>query len=87
MATITFNLPDPALPRLVDAICAKFGYRSTLEGGAPNPETRGQFALRIVRETMKGWVKEYEATNAAQNAASSARAAAEASVDADIAIT
>lgn len=87
MATIILTMPDEALPRVVAATAARFGYRAKLPDGSDNPEGQGQFALRMVRETVKGWVKEYEATLAAQTAAATARAAAEADVDADVVIT
>lgn len=87
MAVITMTLPDAALPRVVTAICARFGYRDTLPDGSANPETRGQFAMRMMREQLKNWVKEYEIATARDNAAAAAAAAAAADIDQSVTIT
>lgn len=83
MAVIPLNVPDAALPRVIDALCWEGGY-DTLElpeGEAPPP--RAQFAksrvVRFVRET----VRNHEA-NVAQEAA---RAKAVAKADAEVVIT
>lgn len=64
------------LTRAVDATCAKFGYQATLPGGGANPETKNQFAKRMVALTVKGWMVEYEARAAADAAGATAAASA-----------
>lgn len=46
MAQITIEIPNPVAGRVVDALCALYGYSETLEDGTPNPVTRAQFADR-----------------------------------------
>lgn len=67
MATIQFTLSNADQTRLVNAITSLNGYQETING-QPNPETKGQFTLRIVREHLKAQVKQYERTQA-QNTA------------------
>lgn len=63
--TITIDIDNAGnLTRAVDATCAKFNYQ-TLINGVANPETRNQFAKRMVALTVKGWIAEYEGELAA----------------------
>lgn len=72
MANITIVIPDAQLTRVVDGICTHFNYQSILSGPGqppePNPETKNQFAKRMLITTMKSWVKEAEGNIAADNA-------------------
>jgi hypothetical protein len=78
MADITITLtPAAALTRAVDAICALYGYQ-TLINGNPNPETRNNFAKRIVAEWVKAQVVQYESGVAMESARVTAKASAEA---------
>lgn len=60
------------LTRAVTATCWKFSYQATLPGGGANPETQNQFAKRMLAQTIKGWMIEYESTLAAEAARSTA---------------
>lgn len=82
MATISVTIPNAILNRVTDGICGQYSYQATING-SPNPETKAQFAQRMVREFIKNTVKGYEAT-VAQDAA---RTAAIASADTDIVLT
>ena len=65
MATITFTILAADQTRLVNSICSLRGYQATLPDmpgvpGGPNPETKAQFAMRMIREDFKNYVKQYE---------------------------
>jgi hypothetical protein len=77
MATITLNVPDAVLPRVVEALCV-YGQRPD-----DSPEARGVFAKGVV----VAFVRHVTMAHEAQQAAESARAAAEARAAADVTIT
>ena len=61
MATITFTIPDNELPTIIGDLCEHFGYQEQIpnvngSGTVPNPESRAQFAKRMmagkIRETI-----------------------------------
>lgn len=56
MATITLNIPDAQLNRVVNGLATLYGYQATVNG-EPNPQTKAQFAkaqiLRFVKESVK----------------------------------
>lgn len=73
MAQIIIDIPAGAdLTRAVDAYCALYNYQALLPGGGANPETRNQFAKRMVANWIKDTTKEYEATLAATTARNAA---------------
>lgn len=78
MAQISITIPDSVLNRVVDAICAQHDYQATING-APNPETKSQFARRMIREFVKGCVRRQEMADA--------QAAALVKADGEISIT
>jgi hypothetical protein len=51
MATITFTIPDAQIGQLVDDICLALNYQETINGSA-NPETKAQFAKRMIKQYM-----------------------------------
>jgi hypothetical protein len=59
MPTITLTLSDAAATELVDALCAQGLYSPVLGDGSPNPETRAQFARRMILVGLKRIVREY----------------------------
>lgn len=59
MAVISINIPDNQLSRVIDGICLGQGYQATING-SPNPETKGQFAKRMLIEKMKQMVMQGE---------------------------
>lgn len=76
MATIQITIPDAQLTRVVNAFTDSFFYAPTILDGQgvaiPNPETRNQFAKRMVAQ----WVKEIVIAREALVAADTARQAA-----------
>ena len=77
MAEIRLVIPDAALPRVVDALCAY--------GGRPDDSTvtAPAFAKRVIAAWVTGIVRAHEA----QQAAEMARSSASARVDAEVTIT
>lgn len=81
MATITINIADTDLTRVITAISGVFNYQpiltDTLGNKTPNPETPAQFARRMIVTDVKSWVKTYESTQAAESARAAANTAAD----------
>lgn len=81
---ITITIPDNMVTRVIDGVAGQNNYQETVQDDdgyeIPNPETKGQFVKRMVRQYLKENVKAWEANQAA----SSARIAAIAAVEADI---
>lgn len=86
MAQIVLNVPDGQQSRLVNGIAGQYGYQSTvpapnpLDPPVPNPETKGQFAKRMMLKWAKESVKAWEATQAAGTARDTAAADAETAI-------
>jgi hypothetical protein len=57
---MTFQFSDEASQEIINALCENFGYMDTVVDG-PNPETKPQFAKRMVKEFMVQQVKSYRA--------------------------
>jgi len=90
MAQITFTFPDAVAPRVVTAICFNGNYQDELESGVPNPETKAQFARRMVMEWVKDQVRTYEGNTAFSEGMEQAIAnqkAAYVAVDTEIEVT
>lgn len=69
MATISITIPNSILTRVVDGVCGANNYQAliTVSGiQTPNPETKQQFATRMLREYAKNCVISYEANVAAE---------------------
>jgi len=60
VASIAINIPDGKLQRVIDGIAVARNYRATMSDGTPNPETKAQFARRMVAEQIKDWVAQAE---------------------------
>ncbi len=79
----TFDIPTAAQAvRIVDALCGNYGYQATLDG-VSNPETKQEFAQRMIRGHMKESVKTWESNQAEVQA----RVAARAKVESEINVT
>jgi hypothetical protein len=52
MATITLNIPDAALPRVVDALCARAHWSPDL-GVAKGPFAKAALAQWLREETLR----------------------------------
>ena len=72
IAVITLNIPDAALPRIIDAFCTEYNYipqMTNAEGEViPNPQTRAQFTKAKIIEHIKAVVKDQEGRVAAEAA-------------------
>lgn len=81
MANIALTIPDASLTRVVNGICAYHGYTDLIEdvdgSMIPNPETKSQFAKRMLVTSVKNWLKNIEG----EQAAAIARASAVSGVD------
>ena len=58
MATISLTIPDAALPRVVDALCARGHWTPE------TPGTRGAFAKAELARWLREEVREYERAEA-----------------------
>ncbi len=63
---LTIVIPDDKIQLVVEAICSTQGYQ-VIYGGEPNPETRAQFAKRMIIEYIKSMVRLHERRVAEQN--------------------
>lgn len=80
MATISFNIPDAAMPRVIDAFATAYQYQATVpnpngEGTVPNPQTKAQFARQRILSYIQEVVRAAEASAAVEAARASAAAA------------
>lgn len=70
MANITITIPDNQIARAIAAICKKYNYQDTIVdlvlGPIPNPESKAQFARRMVAQIIKETVLAQELTEAKQ---------------------
>jgi len=73
---ITITIPDEIAPRVIDGVAGQHGYQETVldeEGNEiPNPETKAQFAKRVILEGVKNAVLSWEAVQAAEAARTAA---------------
>lgn len=76
MATLLFSFETGTVPlsRIVDSICAEFNYKPMVnsEGNPsspliPNPETKANFARRMIKEYIIKIVKNQDTATAAQS--------------------
>lgn len=78
MATISITIADAQLTRVVNSFTDSFGYAPmvpdglTPPGSMPNPETRNQFAKRMVAQWVKQRVSDHESLLAAETARATA---------------
>lgn len=80
MASITINIPDQVLNRVINGFCERHGYMPLLENGEPNPQTKAQFAKSKIIEYVKRSVIEAEANTARNEAETSVRADVETNI-------
>lgn len=89
MASISITIPDAVANRVTNGLAGQYNYQATipapnpLDPPVPNPETKAQFAKRMVAKFIKDSVKAFEATQAA----GTARDTAAADVETAIALT
>jgi hypothetical protein len=65
---ITVTVPDDQAPRIINALCVRFGYKSMIlsqdENGVlieiPNPQTKSQFAKASIIKYLKELVGDVE---------------------------
>lgn len=80
MAQVTFTIPNEIVTRVLDGIAYANGYQDEIDG-QPNPESKPDFARRMIRTYMKQCVVSYEARVAGEAAADAARQAAEGEIE------
>lgn len=86
MASIQITIPDGVAARVTDGLAGQYNYQATipapnpLNPPVPNPETKAQFAKRMVANFIKDSVKAYEATQAARIARDTAAASVETAI-------
>lgn len=80
MSNIIITIPSSKLTRVVDGICGNFNYQETIANPSydpeepesqetiSNPETKAQFAKRMVIKYVKDCVKAHEGRVAVQSA-------------------
>lgn len=65
MAAITITIPNPVLTRVIDGLALGHGWKPFIDDGngniIPNPESKTDYAKRIVKEYVKKSVIRYEA--------------------------
>lgn len=73
MATFTVTIPNAILDDLIDAMALGTGWTETIiddEGEEiPNPETKAQWAKRILREWIKRHYRKYKGDEAVKDIA------------------
>lgn len=52
MAQIILTIPNDKLTEVIDAICLADGYGLDIPIGFENPETKTQFARRVIKEEV-----------------------------------
>lgn len=81
MATITITIPNGGVTRVVNGVCGYFGYEPIITPMIgepfPNPESKAQFAQRMLVVNVKSWVKSFESRQAAEAARDVANADAD----------
>ena len=75
MAMIGVEIADAAVrTRIVAAICGNYRYQATVPGPnpgdapVPNPVTKGEFAVSVLKKWLKEQVQEYELNQASEAA-------------------
>jgi hypothetical protein len=86
MAQISFTIADDKVQRMRAAFAARYGYRAKVFDPATgaeidNPESRADFARRMIREFVKGVIRDHERREAAEAAANAAGAAVETEIE------
>lgn len=79
-ADFIITIPNDQVTRVVNGMALTHGYQDTLNDGSPNPETKNQFAKRMLRKFVKSSVITAEAIQAADIARDIARQNAEAEI-------
>lgn len=59
MTDIILTIPNDKINLVVDAICVTRGYQETIDE-EPNPETKPQFAKKVIGGYVRDIVKAYE---------------------------
>lgn len=81
MAQLCITIPVGSVTRVVDGVCGFFNYQATILPPVgdpfPNPETKNQFAQRMLVVAVKSWVKTFESSQAADTARTAANADAD----------
>lgn len=74
MATISITIPDGVAARVTNGLAGQYGYKAIIpapnptDPPVPNPESKAQFARRMVRQFIHESVRAYEASQASNTA-------------------
>lgn len=70
MATIKFEItvPDEKKTEILNDFAAYLGYKEILDGGAPNPQSKADFARAKVAEYVKNCFMAYRVGQATEDA-------------------
>lgn len=79
MAQVTFTIPNEIVTRVLDGVAYANGYQDEIDG-QPNPESKADFAKRMICVYVKQCVVTYESGQSAQDAGEAARLAAESEI-------
>lgn len=62
---LTIQLPDAIAQRVLDAVAAANGYQAVSADGTPNPTTKRQFVVGVLKEVLRSTVVSTEIAKAA----------------------
>jgi len=72
--TITLTIPDAQMPKLINALCIRYGYQETIVQEVDgilqtidNPQTKAQFARESIINHLKQVVRDTEYEEARRN--------------------
>jgi hypothetical protein len=57
---VKFEIKDEHVPRFIEAMASRFGYRETLVDGTANLEPKPAYVRRMILGEWKNIVKSYE---------------------------
>ena len=71
-AEFILTIPNSQVTRVVNGMAFTHGYKAVLDNGNPNPESKSQFAKRMLREFIKSSVVKAETVQARDSASQAA---------------
>lgn len=63
---LSITIADAQATRVIDGICTRHDYQPTING-VPNPETKNQFAKRMLIQDIKLMVRDSELATSRQD--------------------
>ena len=71
MAEVTITYPDEHRDRIIEAICTRFGYQSTVDvdgEAVDNPQSPDEFTAEKMADWVRSQVRKHETAKAAEAA-------------------